>query len=266
MRGGRVDGVEVWSSPVAAICSARRANCAAAREGVVESAPAERRDPSARREGPAVELRDRWEGRWCPVLGPRSLPRQRSAVGRARRHRGDQRQREASRVPQLRPLRLPRAPAETMDSGLSSAYSSAYSSAQSSAYSSLANTPRNEPSQAELKDAARDHRLAPSGRDHLSAVQHGARLPRRHEKRNRELKGRPRVRRTGGGSGGSGGSGSGGSGSSRGSPAGSPLRRHGSVVKFDDSLDELFEFQDRPYHNLDRASWATPQYLSLIHI
>ena len=145
-----------------------------------------------------------------------------------------------------------------MDSGLSSAYSSAYSSAQSSAYSSLANTPRNEPSQAELKDAARDHRLAPSGRDHLSAVQHGARLPRRHEKRNRELKGRPRVRRTGGGSGGSGGSGSG---SSRGSPAGSPLRRHGSVVKFDDSLDELFEFEDRPYHNLDRASWATPQYL-----
>ena len=54
-----------------------------------------------------------------------------------------------------------------MDSGLSSAYSSAYSSAQSSAYSSLANTPRNEPSQAELKDATRDHRLAPSGRDHF---------------------------------------------------------------------------------------------------
>ena len=167
-----------------------------------------------------------------------------------------------------RPLRLlrslpglPRHNSTTMDSGLSSAYSSAYSSAQSSAYSSLANTPRNEPSQAELKDAARDHRLAPSGRDHLSAVQHGARLPRRHEKRNRELKGRPRVRRTGGGSGGSGGSGSGGSGSSRGSPAGSPLRRHGSVVKFDDSLDELFEFEDRPYHNLDRASWTTPQYL-----
>ena len=104
-----------------------------------------------------------------------------------------------------------------MDSGLSSAYSSAYSSAQSSAYSSLANTPRNEPSQAELKDAARDHRRPPAGRDHLSAVQHGARLPRRHEKRNRELKGRPRQRRSPlkGGSGGSGGSGSG---SSRGSP------------------------------------------------
>ena len=116
-----------------------------------------------------------------------------------------------------------------MDSGLSSAYSSAYSSAQSSAYSSLANTPR-ELSQAEAKAATRDHRLAPSGRDHLSAVQHGARLPRRHEKRNRELKGRPRVRRTGGGSGGSGS----GSGSSRGWPAGSPLRRHGSVGKFDD--------------------------------
>ena len=33
------------------------------------------------------------------------------------------------------------------------------------------------------------------------------------------------------------------------------------MVKFDDSLDELFEFEDRPYHNLDRASWATPQYL-----
>ena len=32
------------------------------------------------------------------------------------------------------------------------------------------------------------------------------------------------------------------------------------MVKFDDSLDELFEFEDRPYH-LDRASWATPQYL-----
>ena len=63
-----------------------------------------------------------------------------------------------------------------MDSGLSSAYSSAYSSAQSSAYSSLANTPR-EVSQAEARDAARDHRLAPSGRDHLSAVKHGARLP-----------------------------------------------------------------------------------------
>ena len=89
----------------------------------------------------------------------------------------------------------PRHNSTTMDSGLSSAYSSAYSSAQSSAYSSLANTPR-ELSQAEARDAARDHRLAPSGRDHLSAVQHGARLPRRHEKRNRELKGRPRVRRT----------------------------------------------------------------------
>jgi len=143
-----------------------------------------------------------------------------------------------------------------MDSGLSSAYSSAYSSAQSSAYSSLANTPR-ELSRAEAKDATKDHRLAPSGRDHLSAVQHGARLPSRYEKRNRELKGRPRVRRTGGGSGGSGGSGSG---SSRGSPAGSPLRRHRSVVKFDDSLDQLFEFEDQR-GPLDRASWATPQYL-----
>ena len=146
-----------------------------------------------------------------------------------------------------------------MDSGLSSAissaYSSAYSSAQSSAYSSLANTPR-ELSQAEARDAARDHRLAPSGRDHLSAVKHGARLPSRYEKRNRELKGRPRGRRPL--LKGSGGSGSG-SGSSRGSPAGSPLRRHGSVVKFDDSLDQLFEFEDRPH--LERASWATPQYL-----
>ena len=147
-----------------------------------------------------------------------------------------------------------------MDSGLSSAissaYSSAYSSAQSSAYSSLANTPR-ELSQAEARDATKDHRLAPSGRDHLSAVKHGARLPSRYEKRNRELKGRPRVRRTGGGSG----SGSG-SGSSRGSPAGSPSRaklRGSSVVKFDDSLDQLFEFEDRPH--LERASWATPQYL-----
>ena len=145
-----------------------------------------------------------------------------------------------------------------MDSGLSSAYSSAYSSAQSSAYSSLANTPR-EVSQAEARDAARDHRLAPSGRDHLSAVKHGARLPSRYEKRNRELKGRPRGRRPlKGGSG----SGSGGSGSSRGSPAGSPSRallRGHSVVKFDDSLDQLFEFEDRPH--LERASWATPQYL-----
>ena len=52
-----------------------------------------------------------------------------------------------------------------MDSGLSSAFSSAYSSAQSSAYSSLANTPR-ELSQAEARDATKDHRLAPSGRDH----------------------------------------------------------------------------------------------------
>ncbi len=136
-----------------------------------------------------------------------------------------------------------------MDSGLSSAYSSAYSSAQSSAYSSLANTPR-ELSHAEAKDATRDHRLAPSGRDHLSGVQHGARLPSRYEKRNRELKGRPRGRtlRTKGGSGGSGS----GSGSSRGSPAGSPLRRHGSVVKFDDSLDQLFEFEDRPHGTLGR--------------
>ena len=64
-----------------------------------------------------------------------------------------------------------------MDSGLSSAYSSAYSSAQSSAYSSLANTPR-ELTQAEARDATRDHRLAPSGRDHLSAVQHGSQLRR----------------------------------------------------------------------------------------
>ena len=56
-----------------------------------------------------------------------------------------------------------------MDSGLSSAissaFSSAYSSAQSSAYSSLANTPR-ELTQAEARDATKDHRLAPSGRDH----------------------------------------------------------------------------------------------------
>ncbi len=143
-----------------------------------------------------------------------------------------------------------------MDSGLSSAYSSAYSSAQSSAYSSLANTPR-ELTQAEARDATKDHRLAASGRDHLSAVQHGARLPSRYEKRNRELKGRPRQRRSPlkGGSGGSGGSGSG---SSRGSPPKNVLRGH-SVVKFEDSLDELFEFEDRA--PLDRASWATPQYL-----
>ena len=188
------------------------------------------------------------------------------AAARARRHRGDQRRREASRVPRARPTTTAAAaervagaaPPQEHDHGLrpeQRLQQRLQQRPEQRLQQPREHAPGTQPSG--LKDATRDHRLAPSGRDHLSAVQHGARLPRRHEKRNRELKGRPRVRRTGGGSGGSGS----GSGSSRGSPAGSPLRRHGSVVKFDDSLDELFEFEDRPYHNLDRASWATPQYL-----
>ena len=198
-----------------------------------------------------------------PRAAPARCQRESSAAARARglaATSDDARRRRCHARARPRPLRLlsslpglPRHNSTTMDSGLSSAYSSAYSSAQSSAYSSLANTPR-ELTQAEARDATRDHRLAPSGRDHLSQPCSTARAPAEaSRKRNRELKGRPRVRRTGGGPAGpavpvrrSG--------SSRGSPAGSPLRRHGSVVKFDDSLDELFEFEDRPYHN-----WRGPR-------
>jgi len=100
---------------VAAVCSAQRANCAAAREALLRAPRRTSIDPSARREGPFVELRDRWEGRWFRVPGLSSgralcQSAEGSAAARARRHRGDQRQRETSQVPQLRPLRLPRAP------------------------------------------------------------------------------------------------------------------------------------------------------------
>ena len=253
---------------MAAVRCARRANCAAAqrrcreRPGGASSIPP-RDEKSPRRKS----LVHRWEGRWFRVLGPRSAKAKRGqalqlARGGIAATSDDARRRRCREPPNHESCGCParqkprRHKSTTMDSGPSSAFSSAYSSAQSSAYSSLANTPR-ELTQAEALDATKDHRLAPSGRDHLSAVKHGARLPSRYEKRNRELKGRPRGRRPL--LKGSGGSGSG-SGSSRGSPAGSPLRRHGSVVKFDDSLDQLFEFEDRPPH-LDRASWATPQYL-----